>query len=197
MEHTRSTLEADERRQLADTALAAIEQGLGLAPRSPPRPADFPATLQTPGASFVTLTRRADLRGCCGSLEPHRPLVVDVWHCARASAFDDPRFAPLAVDEWPSIEIEIAVISPLERLAARSEPELLAALEPGRHGLVLACGGRRATFLPKVWQQLPGRHEFLAQLKRKAGWSAGFWAEDLEAYRYEVEAFAVERRSSE
>ena len=51
--------------------------------------------LAQPRASFVTLTIEGELRGCCGTLEPVRPLLLDVWNNAQASAFRDPRFAPL------------------------------------------------------------------------------------------------------
>jgi hypothetical protein len=48
------------------------------------------AWLQEPGASFVTLTRQGELRGCIGTLEAHRPLGVDVRENAVAAAFRDP-----------------------------------------------------------------------------------------------------------
>jgi AMMECR1 domain-containing protein len=82
------------------------------------------------------------------------------------------------------VEIEISVLSPLEQVAAGSEQELLEQLVPGEHGLLIAWRGMRATFLPKVWEQLPDPREFLRRLKLKAGWPADFWAEDVAAWRY-------------
>jgi len=52
---------------------------------------------------------------------------------------------------------------------------------------VLAWQGMRATFLPKVWEQVDSPQEFLRRLKRKAGWSDDFWAVDIEVWRYETE----------
>jgi AMMECR1 domain-containing protein len=75
-------------------------------------------------------------------------------------------------------------------MTVRDEAELRGQLEPGTDGLVLAWGGSRATFLPKVWEQFREPTEFLAQLKRKAGWHPGFWAPDLEVWRYTTEEFA-------
>jgi hypothetical protein len=128
------------------------------------------------------------LRGCCGTLEPVRPLLHDVWHNAQASAFHDPRFLPLTVDEWRETDLEVSVLTPQERLAVTSERELLLALVPGRDGVVLSWRGVRATFLPKVWEQVADAAEFLARLKQKAGWPAGFWAADLEVWRYETQS---------
>jgi len=138
-------------------------------------------------ACFVTLTLDGVLRGCCGSLEASRPLLLDVWHNARASAFADPRFLPLTQAEWRASELEVSVLTPAERLAVSSEEALLALLVPGRDGLVLAWRGKRATFLPKVWAQTAGARDFLRRLKHKAGWSDDFWATDVEAWRYEAE----------
>lgn len=143
--------------------------------------------LAVPGASFVTIERHGELRGCCGTLEARHPLLVDVWRNARTSAFEDPRFPPLSQREWRESRLEISVLSALERLVVADEAELLARLEPGVHGLVLAHRYSRATFLPKVWHQLPSPRAFVGRLKLKAGWPEDFWAADLEIHRYTVE----------
>jgi AmmeMemoRadiSam system protein A len=188
-----SRLEPDARAALLRTAATAIEAGLGNVAADPPDAARLPRALDEPRASFVTLTIDHALRGCCGTLEPARPLLLDVWHNAQASAFRDPRFAPLNAAEWRRSRLEIAVLTPCERIAVTDEQDLLRTLVPGRDGLVLAWRGRRATFLPKVWEQVAGAQEFVARLKLKAGWTTGFWAADLEAWRYETEIMAVER----
>jgi MEMO1 family protein len=145
--------------------------------------------LDAPGASFVTLKIARELRGCIGSLHAHRPLGEDVRANAQAAAFDDPRFAPLAVHEYESLQIEVSLLSASAPLAARSETELYALLRPGIDGVTLQWGQRRGTFLPQVWETLPTPHEFIAQLKRKAGLPIEFWAEDLAISRYTVEKF--------
>ena len=180
-------LEPAARQALIATAATAIESGLGHSIASPPDARHLPQPLAEHGASFVTLTLDHALRGCCGTLEPARPLLLDVWHNAQASAFHDPRFPPLTLAEWRGIELEVSVLTPCERVVVASEQELLLRLEPGRDGLVLAWQGMRATFLPKVWEQVSGAQEFLRRLKQKAGWPADFWAADLEVWRYETE----------
>jgi len=180
---------------LLETAAAAIESQLERRVAAGPDEAALPAELRERRASFVTLTVGGALRGCCGTLEPRRALATDVWHNARASAFGDPRFPPLDPREWRRVELEVSVLSPLERVAVRSEAELLALLVPGEDGLVIAWRGSRATFLPKVWEQLQDPVEFLGHLKRKAGWAPEFWAEDVEVWRYFTEVIAGERRA--
>jgi AmmeMemoRadiSam system protein A len=189
-----SSLEARSRALLLATATEAIESQIANRVAAAPDTDLLPAELRVPRASFVTLTLEGELRGCCGSLEAHRPLALDVWANARASAFGDPRFGPLEQREWPRVDLEVSVLSPLERMFVRDEEELRARLVPGTDGLVLAWRGDRATFLPKVWEHLQEPRQFLAQLKRKAGWDAGFWAPDLQVWRYATEVFADERR---
>ena len=187
-------LEQAARRALLDAAAASIESGLGLVTAGTPSLAQAPPALGEPRASFVTLSIDGALRGCCGTLEPVRPLLHDVWHNAQASAFHDPRFLPLTAAEWRESDLEVSVLTPHERLAVSSERELLLALVPGRDGVVLSWRGVRATFLPKVWEQVADAAEFLAHLKRKAGWPADFWAADLEVWRYEAESISRSRR---
>jgi AmmeMemoRadiSam system protein A len=194
MEATSSTrLEPGSRDLLLRTAAAAIEAGLARAAPSPPDPQGLPPDLRRHLASFVTLTIDGGLRGCCGALEARHPLAVDVWLNAQASAFRDPRFPPLESWEWGAVDLEVSVLSPLEAVAAGSETELLRTIRPGSDGLVIAWRGTRATFLPKVWEQLPSPPEFLRHLKRKAGWAEDFWSSEVEVWRYHTETFGVER----
>lgn len=172
---------------LARDALVAAVEGEAL----PQRSLDSPEQewLLEPGASFVTLSRQGELRGCVGCLEPRRPLVDDVRANARAAALEDRRFNPVRQEELGEISLEVSVLSPLEELAFTDERELLAALRPGVDGLVLQCDGRRATFLPQVWHNIPDRSVFVEQLKLKAGLPKHFWSDRLRAWRYAVEKF--------
>ena len=167
---------------LLKLARAEIAQQFGQAmPASPNTP-----WLAAPGASFVTLTRHGELRGCIGTLEAHRPLGVDVRENAVAAAFRDPRFAPLGRAEFDEIRVEVSLLSPAEALAADDEASALAALQPHIDGVVFEYRHFRSTFLPQVWEQLPEPAEFLAQLKRKAGLPVDFWAEGVRLSRYTV-----------
>lgn len=150
---------------------------------SPPAQAGW---LAEPGASFVTLTRQGELRGCIGTLEAYRPLGLDVRENAVAAAFRDPRFMPLSRAEFDDVRVEVSVLSPHEALAAGSEKDALAVLRPGIDGVVFEYAHYRSTFLPQVWEQLPDPAEFMAQLKRKAGVPMEFWAEGVRLSRYTV-----------
>ncbi len=142
--------------------------------------------LHEPGASFVTLTQHGQLRGCIGSLEAHRSLLADVKANARAAAFHDPRFPPLAETELGRTEIEVSLLSPMQDMVFGSERDALAQLRPGMDGIALAYGHFHSTFLPQVWEQLPDPADFMAHLKQKAGLPSNFWDQDIKLSRYTV-----------
>lgn len=175
---------------LCGLARAAIAADLGGPPVALPDP--LPDWLAAPGATFVTLRLDDALRGCIGTLEARLPLHQDVRDNARSAAFADPRFPPLGHDEQAGLAVEISLLTPPERLDVRSEADARAILVPGRDGVVLRHGGRRATFLPQVWDQLPDPAAFLARLKEKAGLAASFWHPDLALERYRVEKLTEE-----
>jgi AmmeMemoRadiSam system protein A len=178
-------IELPEHALLPPLARRSIVDGHGHAGPVPvPQFETLPARLLEPGASFVTLKRAGELRGCRGLLEPIRPLAHDVWHNAWASAYDDPRFPPVGTSELPELDIEVSLLSALERVLAETQEQLLGSLEPGRHGVLIALGPRRATFLPQVWKSLPEPSRFLAELKSKAGIPQDYWSPDIEAWRY-------------
>jgi AmmeMemoRadiSam system protein B/AmmeMemoRadiSam system protein A len=167
---------------LLPIARAAIARALGLSAQA----SEDATCLQQPGACFVTLTQRGQLRGCIGSLEARRSLLADVKANAVAAAMQDPRFAPLTQGELAMTRVEVSVLSPLQEMHFASEADALAQLRPGIDGLVFSCGRNRSTFLPQVWEQLPSAREFMAQLKRKAGLAADFWDPTVRLQRYSV-----------
>lgn len=172
---------------LARAAIAA-EFGVRL-------PADDSAPwLLEPGCCFVTLTTRGRLHGCIGSTAPRHALLDDVRANAIGAAFRDPRFPALTRGELGLTSIEVSVLSPTSPLTFTSEIDALSRLRPGVDGVVLEHGARRATFLPQVWERVPDREEFLAQLKIKLGLPPTFWSDDLTLSRYTVTAFHEEER---
>ncbi|MGZ8984655.1 MAG: AmmeMemoRadiSam system protein A [Methylotenera sp.] len=142
--------------------------------------------LHEKGASFVTLRLNQKLRGCIGTLEAHRPLLMDVKANAHAAAFRDSRFPPLAESELDHTEIEISLLSAMQALAFSGERDALAQLQPGIDGVVFEFGHYRSTFLPQVWEQLPDVSVFMAHLKHKAGLQPEFWDDEIKLYRYSV-----------
>jgi AmmeMemoRadiSam system protein A len=147
-------------------ARAAIGHRLGVQ-GEPPR-TDIAPWLARPGASFVTLMLEAKLRGCIGSLAAKRRLGEDVAENAQAAALRDPRFPALTREEWARTEVEVSVLSPAKPMRFGDETELLAQLRAGEDGVILEHEGRRATFLPQVWEGLPDKRKFLDELMRKA-----------------------------
>ena len=167
---------------LLPIARAAISTAVGQ-----PHHADEKAQwLHEAGACFVTLTQQGELRGCIGSLEARRPLLMDVKANAVAAALQDPRFRPLAAAELLDTEIEVSLLSALQAMVFDSEHHALDQMQPGVHGVVLEFERYRSTFLPQVWEQLPSAVDFMAQLKRKAGLPANFWAPGLRLQHYTV-----------
>jgi AmmeMemoRadiSam system protein A len=169
-------------RALLGTARHAIGAKLGRARGCSP---DH-AALATPGATFVTLFCRSELRGCIGTLKAHRPLGIDVRVNALAAAFHDPRFPALKDREFEELSVEVSLLSPAEKLYVADEAELLARLQPGIDGVILDYAGRRATFLPQVWASLPEPRAFIVELKRKAGLREEFWSAAMNVFRYDV-----------
>lgn len=175
-------MDADRGATLLALARGAIAATLGDAPAATGT-GDW---LGEPGATFVTLTRGGELRGCIGTLIAERPLREDVTGNAQAAAFRDPRFVPVTRAEMIELNVEVSLLSPIEPIEYESETRLLALLRPGVDGVLLEYGRQRGTFLPQVWEQLPEPKAFLSQLKRKAGLPADFWAREIRVSRYTV-----------
>lgn len=175
-----------EKNERGETLLAAARSAIGERFGADPLVLDSRQWMLEPGASFVTLTLGEDLRGCIGSLEARRPLLEDVQGNAIAAAFRDPRFLPLDKHEFAQVRVEVSELSRAEPLEFESEAHALSLLRPHVDGVVLEYGRHRSTFLPQVWETLDRPHEFLAQLKRKAGLPADFWHDNIKLSRYAV-----------
>ncbi len=188
------SLSEEERRYLLRLARESITRRLR--GESPPEIefGSISPRLAEDGASFVTLTKWGDLRGCIGSLEPYRPLALDVRENAVAAAFRDPRFPPLSMRELDDVLIEVSVLSIPQPLPFDGPDDLLTKLRPGVDGVVIQRGWNRATFLPQVWEKLPDPRLFLEQLCLKARLPADAYRRPgLEVYTYQVEKFEEER----
>ena len=167
---------------LLPLARAAIAAELGLAHGAHE---DRP-WLRQQGASFITLKLEAKLRGCIGTLRPHRPLAEDVRANAVGAAFRDPRFKPLTVEEFNTVALEISLLSPLQPMSFSDEPDALRQLRAGVDGLVFEYGHHTSTFLPQVWEDIKEPADFMAHLKYKAGLPPDFWDKDVKLSRYTV-----------
>jgi len=183
-------LNPDERKillRLARQSLEAAVRGEKLAPLDWQT---LPVSLRQPGATFVTLTRQGELRGCIGALEAHQPLADDVCEHAIAAALQDYRFQPVQPFELPEIAIEISRLTPPTDLAYDFPQDLAGLLRPGVDGVTLIDSWQRATFLPQVWEKLPDPLLFLGQLCMKMGAPPDHWRrKKLRVQVYQVEEF--------
>ena len=172
---------------LAREAVARTAHKQGL----PPEDLDeVSEDLRRDGASFVTLTKQGQLRGCIGSLEPRRPLALDVRENAVSAATSDPRFPPVRPEELDDLRVEVSVLSVPEPLDYDGVDDLIAKLRPGIDGVVIERGWNRATFLPQVWEKLPDPIEFLQHLCQKAFLPHdSYLRPGLDVYTYQVEKF--------
>jgi hypothetical protein len=183
-------LNDDERSYLLKLARQALHNAVnGKAP--PPLQEELlTPNLRQMGASFVTLTRSGMLRGCLGALEPYQSLAADVREHAAAAALEDYRFPPVQPDELPELHIEISRLTVPQPLEYKDAQDLLGKLQPGRDGVVLRDGYRRATFLPQVWEKISSPEDFLDQLCMKMGASPDLWRrKKITVLIYQVEEF--------
>ena len=167
-------------------ALADLGVRAGLEGRPAPTIAvdSLVPALQERRGVFVTLEVAGELNGCVGTVEPVEPLGAAVARLAWAAAFADPRLPQLTALDYPSLEIKLSLIDPLQPLPATSEAEVVAALRPGVDGLVIRRGTTQAVFLPAVWQKLADPVVFLRHLEAKARLRPGRWPTGMRAWRY-------------
>lgn len=175
---------------LLSLARRALVDGLGGARLAPLNLESLPDSLRKPGASFVTLTRQGELRGCVGTLEAYQSLAEDVREHALAAALKDYRFPPVRPEEVDGLQIEISCLTPPRELDYEHPDELLERLRPSIDGVILYDDLRRATFLPQVWEKLPEPAQFLDHLCAKMGVEASLWRyKKLKVHVYQVEEF--------
>jgi AmmeMemoRadiSam system protein A len=182
-------LSESDKTRLLEIARQSIETGLDSGNPFRLDSEQLNGTLAARLGVFVTLTQLEQLRGCMGALESSDPLAHTVSSCAYNAAFRDPRFPQLNAGELSNTNIEISVLSQMESLVVTDRENLLSQLRPQVDGLLLEDGGYRSTFLPKVWEKLPGPGEFLEHLLLKAGLSLDYWSETIRFQRYHTISF--------
>ena len=181
---------------LIKLARKTIAENLGIVPDGV---GDIDAALKDKAFSdkrgtFVTLTINNQLRGCIGNLSSDKSIREGVQDNAVNAAFSDPRFPPLSRKELAAVDIEISLLTEPRPLEFKDADDLLAKLRPGIDGLIIRKGGRSATFLPQVWDQLPDKKLFLSHLCSKAGLPADAWrSPGLEVQVYQVQYFHEHR----
>jgi AmmeMemoRadiSam system protein A len=137
---------------------------------------------------FVSLHVRGKLRGCIGVIETGDPLGENIVRCTASAALQDPRFTRLLPEEVQDTEMELSLLSPLERM----QPE---EIEIGKHGLVVEQGMRRGLLLPQVAvEHHLDREQFLEETCHKAGFARDAWKHpETRVYAFTCEIVSREK----
>jgi len=143
----------------------------------------YPVSDNSPRGVFVTIMLGKDLRGCMGTLQPNLPLLQMIAKSSMLAAYSDPRFAPITVAELQELNIEISVLSPMQKVPSIEE------IQPKIHGVYIKKESNSGVFLPQVWEQLPNKEDFLRELCIS---KAGLTLKDLKHLRTEISVFTVE-----
>jgi MEMO1 family protein len=175
-------LTAEDKGQLLRLARAAVEEYVTRGTVVEDRTGN-PKFLPPRGV-FVTLTKRGDLRGCIGFIEPVAPLSQALIRAAIYAATEDPRFPPVGAAELKGLEVEVSVLTPLKEITNPAQVQV------GRHGLVVSRGGRRGLLLPQVpvengWD----RETFLKEGCLKAGLPPDAWQKGAKMEIFEAIVF--------
>ena len=177
------TLSIESQQLLLKTARQSIESYLQSRTMPAPPAADI-ALFEKRGV-FVSLHKAGKLRGCIGYLTSEYPLYQSIPDAAVAAATRDPRFGPVKIEEIAEIEIEISVLTPLERIESVDEIEIHV------HGLYITFGKQAGLLLPQVaTEHSLNRVQFLELTCRKAGLPTDAWHDpEVAVYVFGAQVF--------
>ena len=156
-----------------------------------PRPQSDDPELNATCGCFVTLKNHDRLRGCIGQFTSDNPLIELVVEMAKAAATSDPRFFadPIRPNELEQLDVEISVLSPLQR----TEDPL--SLRLGVDGVYIKRGRFSGCFLPQVATETGWtKEEFLSYCcAHKAGLAADAWKDpETEVNVFTADAFGAD-----
>ena len=92
----------------------------------------------------MTLKINNELRGCIGDFDPNIKLNKLIAKLTLDSALRDSRFVAVKENELKDIQIEISILSKLNKISSYYE------IVPGKHGVYIQKGNRGGTYLPQV-----------------------------------------------
>lgn len=134
---------------------------------------------------FVTIKKDGTLRGCIGTFTSDKPLHQTVQEMAVSAATRDPRFYPMKQADLSDYQLEISVLSPLERIDSIDEIII------GVHGLYLEKQFARGVLLPQVATEYGwDRETFLRQTCLKAGLRPDEWQDGVTIYIFSADIFS-------
>jgi len=179
-------MDEKEKKVLLQIAKESIESTIRDIPTNKTQVQINSPELEKKHGAFVTLKTQGKLRGCIGRLASDAPLYKLVSEMAVSAAIEDPRFERNRIQpsELDDLEIEISILSPLQKIGNPLDMEL------GKHGIYIKKGFRNGCFLPQVAAETGWtKEEFLSQCcHTKAGLSPDAWKEkDTEVYVFTAE----------
>ena len=177
-------LNSAQRKRLLEIARSTIESYILTGSKPDIKESD--ETLNEDMGAFVTLHKAGKLRGCIGNIIGRGPLYATVCDMAIQSATSDPRFNPVTKNELDEIDIEISVLSSLERIY---EPDKIIM---GKHGVLVKRGFSSGVYLPQVATETGWtRNEFMDSLcAQKAGLPRDSWKKgECDIYIFIAEVF--------
>jgi len=180
-------LNKEQRRKLLEITRKSVEAYLKTGKKIELTETD-PLLLKEMGA-FVTLREHGELRGCIGNLMGNKPLYLTIRDMAVEAATADPRFPAVTLNELKDLDIEISVLSPMERIDSADKIQL------GVHGVLVKRGFNSGVFLPQVATETGWtKEEFLSNLcAHKAGLAPEAWKDkSTELYIFSAEVFSEE-----
>lgn len=140
-------------------------------------PRDLLPEMEQRAGVFVSLKKKGELRGCIGTFLPTKENVAaEIIANAVSAGTQDPRFAPVKLQELDELDFSVDVLSAPERVDDLSE------LDPQKYGVIVKSAGRTGLLLP----MLEGIDTVDSQVMiamQKAGIKPD---EEIEAYRFTV-----------
>ncbi len=128
--------------------------------------------------AFVSFKKRGRLRSCMGCMSEGMFLAKALMSAAYSAATSDPRFPPIAPEEFYDLDLEIWVLGALREIQECGEKRRLA-VKIGRDGLQIQANGRRGLLLPGVaLEQNWSVEQFLEGVCNKAGLPRSAWKND-------------------
>ena len=153
-------------------------------------PDNVPVSFEEKRGVFVTLNKHENLRGCIGYPYPIFKLKDAIIDAAISAALNDPRFPPVALDEFKDVTIELTILTTPQVL--KVEPgKLPEQIEIGKHGLIVKRSVYQGLLLPQVATENKWSvEEFLCQTCWKAGLPQDAWLlKDTEVSTFEGQIF--------
>ncbi len=149
------------------------------------KPLAVPQKLKEKMGAFVCLKTHGELKGCIGHIKGFLPLHETIKEMARQAAFHDPRFAPLDAGEWKATEVEISVLTPMQKI------DDIEQIEIGVHGLYIEKGVETGLLLPQVATEYGwDRITFLEYACMKAGLPKDAWkSKETNIYVFSADVF--------